>query len=81
MSAIDKLGKLTAEGKALVTVNCKVSPEMKELIYDLKARTGRQVSMILQDSLDKYFVGYAEKVAELDKEELTDEELTDEDLE
>ena len=77
MSAKDKLGQLTAEGKALVTMNCKVTPEMRELVYDLKNRTGRQVNMIVQDALGEYFEGYelADGAVEADLDELTDEDL------
>lgn len=69
MNAVDIMGSLGEEG-GLVALNAKVTPEMRDLVYSLKKRSGKQVTQIISLALDAFFEGYeiVETVSEEDLE-------------
>ena len=70
-NANDILGALGEEGK-LVALNAKVTPEMRDLVYNLKKRSGKQVTQIITLALESYFEGY--EPVEIDDEDLDEDD-------
>lgn len=71
-NANDILSTLGDEGK-LVALNAKVTPEMRDLVYNLKKRSGKQVTQIITMALESFFEGY-EPVEVADEDSLADDD-------
>ena len=56
-NANEMIASLGDEGK-LAGLTVRVSPESKILISDLRKRTGKGMSQIVQNALDAFFEGY-----------------------
>jgi hypothetical protein len=55
----DKANELLNEqGGDLVGLTVKISPDAKAMILDLRSRTSKGISEIVQRALDAYFEGY-----------------------
>ena len=56
-NALEMIDSLGEEGK-LAGLTVRVSPETKIMIADLRKRTGKGMSQIVQSALDSFFEGY-----------------------
>jgi len=65
---------LDEQGGDLVGLTVKVSPTVKMMVLDLRKRTSKGISDIVQRALEAYFVGYEmSEDADIDDEELNAE--------
>jgi len=60
MPAIDKIRDKVVKSEK-VSLNSKISPDLRKICHAYKAETGTELSDIVTDALTEYFEGYEPK--------------------